>query len=71
MNPGRFVHLGEKHDKASGKSLIMHYCKPTPCIERTGTQRRTKVSPLYVYWMHYSWQKRMSWDEAMSNNTEI
>jgi len=42
----------------------------TPCCSTT-TQRKTKVSPWYVYCTYCGWWKRMSGDKAISSSEEI
>ena len=47
------------------------YCKLTPLLQRTGTQRRTKVAPWSLLCSCCSRQKGTSWDKATSSSKEI
>ena len=40
-------------------------------VKRTGTQRRTKVSPWCMHCMSCDWWKGTSWDRATSNSDKI
>jgi len=63
----RYATLVTQCYKRIGWEAILCY---VPCIvsKKTGTQRRTKVSPWYMYCTYCSWQKGMSRDKVTSSS---